>query len=1309
MLFSFAATRGSLEFRIMNMARAGVSGQISLGNNVGPLGNILEPTYAEKLYSEVRKNAGDKSKVYGIFLDVVNNTAAQIPQIAMGAVGGQGAYFLTMANQIVGAETTDAVNKGYDGIKGVINGLLNTGLEFVTEKILGGIGSQLSGGEQSKLLKSVLKTVDNTISNKKVANAIAKSVSVLFASNAEGVEEFLQTFAEPIIRNVVFGENNKYTAETFSDAIRSYIVGFASGGLLSSVSVNNTLNETRAEITGRFLKENAGVKSVLSLAEVTNNNSELYNEVKGLYENGKDIEDLKLGKLYGESVKIFENFTDEKLNIYAAKNVDNFIKASQNIKSPVNDLAVDSKSGTDYNIDRGEGYDNEQGTMGEETQELQAINPGGKSENGRAWEETEESFTRRAQEDVATEGRGRRNLLKLGNSQISYVEKSSDNSNAGNAVKKFEGLGIKAVLCDGDIETNQNGITTRHSQALTAPDGTVYVSNNATLSDIEIASHEIVHIHKKRNTPAYLDYESVVCENILFGSEACEEIFSQINENHFGGKYDITDPFDARFFIRELTAYLNEYLVTNPQFAEEKFSGMFEDWEAVVEASNKFNKDIGADFSESVFSLSENAEIKKPSGEIYQLSKNILPSTENKVERKKLTLAEKQTVKKLGNALNKEIIFFDAERLRVEKGLKNAPEGYTDGNIIYISESVKNPLAVVFAHEFTDSVAMKYITKDADGNTVFTKEFENVINYAFKSETFLNFAKSKGYDTVPKLIWDTVQSRQKAGDSNFVSKSSNELRTQASIELLSDFIGSTLTSDIKSLESFVNKMNAPQKKTFLTMLKDFIANLKGIVSKVVGYRKGIFEYEINRIEKKLAKFYQNAPQTTQGQKENTADSGVRYSIKNDSNGNQYWQIETEKDIFKGLTNVNDIRNKAFEYIIGMRDSKKIVDAIDGKKFEFIRMSADEFTNSEESKKLANGDPILFAQKMRLIPSIDDLAQNANVSWQSRDLKKHKLFKEKGFENFRGRVGIDNVIFNYIIRAGKAKWGDVFYDINLEVDQYLPHVRMNTSDIKKSTSSDAIVSQDDTTSQDYSMQKNKNNSNIRYSIPTDQANLLDKYENGEMTREEYLEKTNANWGKVNEQYGIMESGENPTLNIAVPKAVEEGKYTERFARTIVETGEITGEMLEHFSADILLGNFSYSPISDEKAQKKADKLISDNQGKNTWNEAVNSSKYIGKEEIAVGEKLLLQAIKDGDTKRMLELSAELSEVFTRSGQVVQAARMLKQMSGVGKLMSVQKTVDTINKDLDMAFYHRLNLPSNPYLYPVLMRVFCIVQR
>ena len=238
--FSTAAKSG-LESGLTNMARMGVAGNIAAGKNMGVLNKLLEPTYSEKLYEQVRANAKDKGYVYGVLLDATNSIAAQLPQIAMGAAGGSGAYLSAMALQIIGADTTEAINQGYDGMRGVVYGIFDTALEFATEKVLGGIASKLDGGETSRLVRAALNAVDSTVSNKKVANALAKTISVLSSANSEGVEEFLQAVIEPVMRNVIYGERNNLNAETFKEAVRAYIVGAVSGGIMDIPFANNTL------------------------------------------------------------------------------------------------------------------------------------------------------------------------------------------------------------------------------------------------------------------------------------------------------------------------------------------------------------------------------------------------------------------------------------------------------------------------------------------------------------------------------------------------------------------------------------------------------------------------------------------------------------------------------------------------------------------------------------------------------------------------------------------------------------------------------------------------------------------------------------------------------------------------------------------------------------------------------------------------------------------------------------------------------------------------------------------------------------
>ncbi len=84
--------------------------------------------------------------------------------------------------------------------------------------------------------------------------------------------------------------------------------------------------------------------------------------------------------------------------------------------------------------------------------------------------------------------------------------------------------------------------------------------------------------------------------------------------------------------------------------------------------------------------------------------------------------------------------------------------------------------------------------------------------------------------------------------------------------------------------------------------------------------------------------------------------------------------------------------------------------------------------------------------------------------------------------------------------------------------------------------------------------------------------LKRYESGEITQEEYIEETERLWGEANSTYGIIEQGENAKAPIATPQAIDEKSPTERFTRTIIETGALTSEMLEGIEEKVLLGDF-----------------------------------------------------------------------------------------------------------------------------------------
>ena len=276
---------------------------------------------------------------------------------------------------------------------------------------------------------------------------------------------------------------------------------------------------------------------------------------------------------------------EKALNPAAPETVD-----SGNNQGYNNNTNIDQNGGNVNvnNLDRG-GL-SESGTGGQNQETV----TGTERKTRRTWKEDAESFRRRT-EAIGTEGRGRQ-TVEIGETLFLYIPKSFDGSQASKAVEILNRAGIKAVYCEGDTESNSGGITTVHTEATTGPDGTVYVSSNSSLSAIQIAAHEAIHSKDILNSQEYLEFEAVVCDNILWGSELYVEIAEKINKSHYNGKYDIESYDFGGPFVKELMGYVNGFISEDATKAAEIFAPMFSNWEAVVEASRKFNEAIGLDF-----------------------------------------------------------------------------------------------------------------------------------------------------------------------------------------------------------------------------------------------------------------------------------------------------------------------------------------------------------------------------------------------------------------------------------------------------------------------------------------------------------------------------------------------------------------------------------------------------------------------------------------------------------------------------------------------------------------------------------------
>ena len=435
------------------------------------------------------------------------------------------------------------------------------------------------------------------------------------------------------------------------------------------------------------------------------------------------------------------------------------------------------------------------------------------------------------------------------------------------------------------------------------------------------------------------------------------------------------------------------------------------------------------------------------------------------------------------------------------------------------------------------------------------------------------------------------------------------------------------------------------------------------------------------------------------EEKNTSDNQTeKYSIVALENGNTY--VKASRNVISD-DNISAWRKQITNFFNELLDGEKSLDisTIDG---DVLTITKSETANkARDNFKQVNGQKVRmsadeFRVKLNAEAHIDEIAETSiGVKNKTADTKSHD-FASNGF-TYRTAYFQDFDGTYYKLRLSVGNNGTVatVYNVGkINKDSLPSHTKIVALVGSKPLGklSDNSISNNDTSVNTY-ISENTQNDTEKYSIETESADktedfdkiadLVNRYNNGEISKNEYYEQMREKWREAGEKYGTIPEGEYAAEDYGVPNAAKDGAPTRRYVRTVLETGSLTDSMKDQIGAEILQGNFSYSPISDENAIKSADKAIESGEAEKRWKAAIES-KNISKKTIAIGERLLADAIKAKDNARVLELSAELSDVLTRAGQVVQSARLLKQMTGAGRLVALQRTVQTLNADLAKRF-------------------------
>lgn len=178
-----------------------------------------------------------------------------------------------------------------------------------------------------------------------------------------------------------------------------------------------------------------------------------------------------------------------------------------------------------------------------------------------------------------------------------------------------------------------------------------------------------------------------------------------------------------------------------------------------------------------------------------------------------------------------------------------------------------------------------------------------------------------------------------------------------------------------------------------------------------------------------------------------------------------------------------------------------------------------------------------------------------------------------------------------------------------------------------------------------------------------------------------------YSRMVNDYGAIPEGENPARVVDVPKSTNGEDRVRHGARTFMESGITTDEMIPSFEQEVANGTFSYNVKTDKSALNNAVRTINKKgwQGAmEQWEDVTDGRRTASKDDIVLAETMYSAAVKSGDTQTAMRLAAEIAAEGTRAGQEVQAIKLLKKTTPEGQLYYLQKAVEKIQQEYQSRF-------------------------
>lgn len=556
--------------------------------------------------------------------------------------------------------------------------------------------------------------------------------------------------------------------------------------------------------------------------------------------------------------------------------------------------------------------------------------------------------------------------------------------------------------------------------------------------------------------------------------------------------------------------------------------------------------------------------------------------------------------------------------------LGNGIEGKYDAatGTLTIAADSPSPLKAILKHELTHSL---------EGTRAYTELSDFVM-----AEFVQKDAEANGM-SVDEFIQAKMTQYAESGETL--------TREGAVKELVADYCAAKLFADEKAIRQLSAEKPSVARRIW--------AWLRSVKTKLLGTKQ-------EKLVAKAEALYRDALMGPY-----RSGEGAQYSIAYTTDNRPV--VVVEENILDGLPRSEWVKK------VKQTITEKFSDGIpvSGRLVKVNRISKNEYINSKYSQGIKKNNNAIYRDKFKSANNLDEIVL-ASTNYVNEDLKHERKDSFKEFARGDVLIKVQDKAYTAKVIIGFTGGNQmVLYDVidftptdfrlKKEGTQYR-YAQSAGSDRKRVSSSDITVPQSTDT--------------VNTSIPIGG-------ENSTQSAIGFLgEDTAAAMKRLVEQYGAIKPGEVPSRDVQIPQQTNDSSRTRRFVRTALESAQVPDGFVNGITQDVMNDVYSYVPSSNESAMRQAVSIVEEQgleQAVKQWEASVNGKRGPDKNDIALGEYLLTLAGKNNDPALASKLIIDLATAGTNAGQVVQAMSMLKRMTPEGRLLSLQRVAEKINRE------------------------------